>query len=120
MSRERTGQSILDVQSALDTHQVEKAPGARAEPNYHVILWNDNEHSPQYVIDMLIRLFSHSLAQAYDIAWRIDHLGKAVAGTCHRELAELRREQIQTYGADFSLPDARRISMRASLEPAAG
>ena len=93
-------------------------PATKREPNYHVVIWNDNEHTPQYVIEMLMRLFHHNAAQAYDVTWRIDRLGKGVASTCHRELAELKREQIESYGGDFSLSDAQPISMRATLEPA--
>jgi ATP-dependent Clp protease adaptor protein ClpS len=93
-------------------------PVPKREPNFHVVIWNDNEHSPQYVIEMLVRLFNHSAAKAYDITWQIDRLGKGIACTCHRERAELKRDQIESYGADFSLADARRVSMRATLEPA--
>jgi ATP-dependent Clp protease adaptor protein ClpS len=117
---ESAAQSVIAVLPAPREHTFAKRapPVAKREPNYHVIIWNDNEHSPQYVIEMLTRLFHHSAAQAYDITWRIDRLGKAVAATCHRELAELKRELIENYGADSSLPDAQPVSMRATLEPA--
>jgi ATP-dependent Clp protease adaptor protein ClpS len=93
-------------------------PATKREPNFHVVIWNDNEHSPQYVIDMLVNLFKHPFAKAYDITWKIDHLGKGIACTCHHELAELRRDQILNYGADPHIPDAKPISMLATLEPA--
>jgi ATP-dependent Clp protease adaptor protein ClpS len=38
--------------------------------------------------------------------------------TTHKELAELRQEQIQSYGADPRLPESTG-SMRAVIEPAA-
>jgi ATP-dependent Clp protease adaptor protein ClpS len=93
-------------------------PRTRRAPHFHVIIWNDEEHSFDYVIDMLIHLFSYSEAQAYDIAWRVDHDGKAIAVTCHRELAELRREQIARYGPDLAIENAKRVSMRATIEEA--
>jgi ATP-dependent Clp protease adaptor protein ClpS len=101
-----------------EPRQTPKTPAAKREPNFRVVIWNDNEHSPRYVVEMLMRLFDHSAAKAYDITWQIDRLGRGVACTCHRELAELKREQIEGYGADVSLSDARRISMHATLEPA--
>jgi ATP-dependent Clp protease adaptor protein ClpS len=118
---ERNSQSAVAlVDAPAERRQVKKAPPVtKREPNYHVVIWNDNEHTPEYVIEMLIRVFSHSAAKAYDITWQIDRLGKGIAGTCHRELAELRREQITTYGADYSIADAQRVSMRATLEPVA-
>jgi len=98
--------------------QVKKAPPVtKREPNFNVVIWNDNEHTPEYVIEMLMRIFGHSGAKAYDITWQIDRMGKGIACTCHRELAELRREQIRSYGADYSIADAQRVSMRATLEP---
>ncbi len=113
-------QSVIAVlPPPTERPQPQKSPPAtKREPNYHVVSWNDNEHSPEYVIEMLTRLFNHSAAKAYDITWQIDRLGKGVAWTCHRELAELKREQIENYGADFSIPDAKRISMHATIEPA--
>jgi ATP-dependent Clp protease adaptor protein ClpS len=117
---ELTSESVLTVlPHPKEARQAKKSPPvAKREPNYHVIIWNDNEHTVSYVIEMLMRLFGHSAAKAYDITWQIDRLGKGIAWTCHRELAELKREQIENYGADFSLSDAQRISMRATLEPA--
>jgi len=118
---ELESQSVLAVVPApAERGEVRKAsPEMKREPNYHVVIWNDNEHTAQYVIEMLMRIFSHSAAKAYDVTWQIDNMGKGVAATCHRELAELRREQIATYGADYSIADAQRVSMRATLEPAA-
>jgi ATP-dependent Clp protease adaptor protein ClpS len=110
---------IAVLPARRERRQIQKAPPVtKREPNYHVVIWNDNEHTPEYVMEMLMRLFGHSSAKAYDITWQIDRLGKGIACTCHRELAELRREQIATYGADFSVADAQRVSMRATLEPA--
>jgi ATP-dependent Clp protease adaptor protein ClpS len=93
-------------------------PTAKREPNYHVIVWNDEEHTFDYVIEMLVKICKHSLAKAYDVTWQIDHLGKGIACTCHRELAELKRDQIIHYGADAHLSDAKPTSMRATIEPA--
>ena len=113
-------QSVIAVlPPPAERRQPQKAPPAtKHEPNFHVVIWNDNEHSPEYVMEMLTRLFNHSAAKSYDITWQIDRLGKAIACTCHRELAELKREQIESYGADFSIAHAQRTSMRATLEPA--
>ena len=118
---ELDSQAVIAVETApAERRQVQKAPPVtKRDPNYHVVIWNDDEHTPEYVIEMLMRVFSHSAAKAYDVTWQIDRLGKGVACTCHRELAELRREQIETYGADYSIADAQRVSMGATLEPVA-
>jgi ATP-dependent Clp protease adaptor protein ClpS len=93
-------------------------PKTKEAPKYHVVLWNDDDHSYEYVIEMMIKLFSHSAAQAYEIAWQVDKVGKAVTCTVHKELAELRCEQIKTYGPDVYVKSARQVSMRATIEEA--
>ena len=31
----------------------------RKQPRYHVILWNDDDHSYEYVVEMMQKLFGH-------------------------------------------------------------
>jgi len=90
----------------------------RREPNYHVVIWDDQDHSPEYVQQMLRKLFGHSRFMARQITMDVHHRGKGIAKTCHRELAELKRDQIVAYGGDEALSDCPQISMRASIEPA--
>ncbi|MCA9187227.1 MAG: ATP-dependent Clp protease adaptor ClpS [Pirellulaceae bacterium] len=89
----------------------------RRQPQYHVLLWDDNDHTYDYVIDMMIELFRMDEVQAYRVARTVDHRGWAVCLTTTREHAELKRDQIHAYGKD------RRIncclgSMSATIEPA--
>jgi ATP-dependent Clp protease adaptor protein ClpS len=90
---------------------------ARREPNYHVIIWNDEEHTYEYVQRMLMSLFGYSESKAYQITWEVDHTGKGIAFTAHMELAELKRDQILAYGAD-PLDVSSTGSLRATIEPA--
>jgi ATP-dependent Clp protease adaptor protein ClpS len=73
----------------------------RREPNYHVILWNDDDHSFDYVIQMLIELFGHSEEKAIEIAIEVDREGRGIATTCHKELAELKVDQVISYRQDW-------------------
>ena len=93
-------------------------PRNRKEPNYHVIIWNDEEHTYDYVVRLLMTLFGHSEAIAYNITWEVDHAGKGIAYTCHQELAELKRDQVLAYGADPAMPNVSKGSIRATIEPA--
>jgi ATP-dependent Clp protease adaptor protein ClpS len=72
----------------------------RRQPPYHVVILNDEEHSFEYVIELLIKLFSHPLATAEELTLRIHHTGRAIVLTTHREKAELKREQVLAYGPD--------------------
>ncbi len=89
----------------------------KREPNYHVIIWNDEEHSYGYVIEMLMKLFGHSYDVAYAITHEVDKSGKGIAWTCHQEIAELKRDQILAYGPDPTMKISKG-SIRATIEPA--
>jgi ATP-dependent Clp protease adaptor protein ClpS len=117
---EHASLALLPVTPANHTRRQIKGapPTAKHEPNYHVVIWNDNEHTFDYVIEMLVKICKHSFAKAYDVTWQIDHLGKGIACTCHRELAELKRDQITHYGGDSYLGDGKPTSMRATIEAA--
>ena len=62
----------------------------KRQPRYHVILWNDDDHTYQYVIQMMRRLFGHSAGQGFQIASVVDTRGRAICLTTTREHAELK------------------------------
>jgi len=72
----------------------------RKQPPYNVIVLNDEEHTFDYVIEMLTKLFAHSLPVATELTWQVHLLGRAIVYTTHKEKAELKREQVLAYGAD--------------------
>ncbi len=72
----------------------------RRQPPYNVIILNDEEHTFDYVIELLVKLFGHPLVTAKELTWRIHTTGRAVVYTTHKEKAELKREQVLAYGPD--------------------
>ncbi len=72
----------------------------RRQPPYNVVILNDEEHTFEYVIELLIKLFAHSQPTAEALTWQIHNTGRAVVYTTHREKAELKREQVLAYGPD--------------------
>ncbi len=88
----------------------------RRQPRYHVILWDDNDHSVVYVVRMMQELFSHGREQGYLIAREVDATGRALCLTTTREHAELKRDQIHAYGRDDEIKDCKG-SMSATIEP---
>jgi ATP-dependent Clp protease adaptor protein ClpS len=81
----------------------------KRQPPYHVILWNDDDHTYQYVIGMLQELFGHTA--------EVDTAGRAVVMTTTLERAELKRDQIHAYGKDKAIARCKG-SMKASIEAA--
>jgi len=88
-------------------------------PRYHVVLLDDDDHSYDYVIEMLIKLFGHSRERAFLMACEVDGAGRVIVDTTTKERAELKRDQIHAYGSDWRIPRCKG-SMSAVVEPAAG
>lgn len=86
---------------------------------WNVVLLNDDDHTYDYVIEMLMRLFLKTADEAYRNAVEVDTLGRTIVMTCEREAAEFARDQIHGFGADWRLPRSKG-SMSAVVEPAAG
>jgi len=86
-------------------------------PPYHVVLLDDDDHSYEYVIQMLAQLFGHSLETAFRMAVEVDSMGRVIVYTTHKEQAELKRDQIESYGADPAIPRCKG-SMSALIEAA--
>jgi ATP-dependent Clp protease adaptor protein ClpS len=94
-----------------------KAAPPPPEPLWNVILLDDDEHTVDYVIQMLGAIFGHAPDLALKMAKEVDGSGRVIVATVHKELAELRQEQIQEYGPDPDLPESSG-SMNADIEPA--
>ena len=88
----------------------------KQQPRYHVILWNDEDHTYEYVIKMMRALFGHSVDQSYELASQVDRQGQAICLTTTMEHAELKRDQIHAFGSD-SLIGRCQGAMSASIEP---
>ena len=93
-----------------------RAERAEQQPRYHVILWNDEDHSYEYVIQMMRRLFGYPIEKGFEIAKEVDTKGRAGCLTTTKEHAELKRDQIHAYGKDFAVKGCKG-SMSASIEP---
>ncbi len=95
----------------------EATVNTRLLPQWHVVLLNDDDHTYEYVIEMLCGLFGHSLEVAYRMACEVDGAGRVIVDTTSRERAELKQEQIHAFGKDWRLPRCQG-SMSAELEQA--
>ena len=103
--------------ATLPETDVQEEQVTRRQPPYHVILLNDDDHSYEYVIEMLRALFGHPVEKGYQLAKLVDTTGRAVVCTTSLERAELKRDQIHAYGPDQRIPRCKG-SMTAEIEPA--
>ncbi len=86
-------------------------------PLFHVVLLDDNQHTYDYVIEMLKKLFCFTTAEAFCRAMEVDTTGRTIVITCERPHAEFARDQIHAFGADPRMATSEG-SMSAVLEPA--
>ena len=88
----------------------------KRQPPYHVILWDDQNHTHAYVIVMLQQLFGYPLTKGFQLADEVDRRGRAIVLTTTLEHAELKRDQIRAFGKDIMLDECPG-SMYATIEP---
>ena len=62
----------------------------KRQPRYNVILWNDDDHTYDYVIRMMHDLFGHSYVNAFRMAKEVDSAGRTICLTTTLEHAELK------------------------------
>jgi ATP-dependent Clp protease adaptor protein ClpS len=106
--------TIPDTSRRLKEEQKEEV---KKQPPYHVILFNDEDHTFDYVIEMLKKLFGHPEPRGFQMAHEVHTKGRVVVDTTSRERAELKRDQIHAYGPDHRLERCKG-SMSATIEPA--
>jgi ATP-dependent Clp protease adaptor protein ClpS len=107
---------------AVATPTTKPKPTPRVEPpkllpRFNVVLLDDDDHTYDYVIEMMLKVFAYPTERGVQIAKTVDGDKRAIVYTAHKELAELKRDQILGYGADPRMESSHR-SMRAVIEPA--
>src|ERR1700675_174039 len=108
----------MSSRSTVAEPEVEDDTSSQIQPLYHVILLNDEDHTYDYVVEMLQKVFGFSEATAFSHAVEVDTKGTTILITCELEKAEHKRDLIHSYGADWRLPRSMG-SMAAVVEPAA-
>ena len=88
----------------------------RQAPFYNVVLLDDAEHTYDYVVEMLEKLFALSAEDAWNHAVEVDNTGRTIVITCELPAAEFGRDQIHGFGADWRMPNSKG-SMSALVEP---
>jgi ATP-dependent Clp protease adaptor protein ClpS len=88
----------------------------RESPLFNVVLLDDDEHSYEYVIEMLCQLFLMTPQQAYQNACEVDATGRTIVFTAEEDPAHFAQRQIHGYGADWRMAKSKG-PMSAIVEP---
>ena len=94
-----------------------RAPKTKQPRLWNVVLLNDDDHTYEYVVEMMQKVFSHPVERAFQVAKAVDAEGRAVCATFHKELAELKMEQLHAFGKDSRIA-ACKGAMSSLIEPA--
>ncbi len=89
----------------------------RLEPLYHLILLDDNDHSYEYVVELLGHVLGYARDKAFALACVVDSQGQAIVETASKTQVTRHQERIHAYGADPRIPRCAG-SMSAVIEPA--
>jgi ATP-dependent Clp protease adaptor protein ClpS len=109
--------SRVDGMPQTTTIREEKIVELRQQtPLYRVVLLDDDDHTYDYVIEMLQKVLVFSVQQAYQHAVEVDTHGRTILIKCELGEAEFARDQVQNYGPDWRL-DRSKGSMSAIVEP---
>jgi ATP-dependent Clp protease adaptor protein ClpS len=94
--------ATVDEIEVVTTRPAPETKGKRKkQPQYVVIVENDDHHTFLYVIEVLQKVCGHTLEEAERLAGEVHHTGKAVVWQGSYEVAELKRDQIRGYGPDL-------------------
>jgi len=69
----------------------------RLLPPYNVLLMNDDDHSMEFVIEVLRKVFSFPQEKSFQLMMEAHKSGVAVVWTGSKEVAELKAEQMSTF-----------------------
>lgn len=72
----------------------------RRQPPYAVILHNDDNNSMDFVVMVLRKVFGYSEQKCIELMLEAHEKGRAVVWIGALEVAELKADQIRSFGAD--------------------
>ena len=102
----RSGDSQVETQEQTETE---------LSPLFKVVLFDDDEHTYDYVVEMLVDCCSLSKESAFRCAVEVDLSGRTTVFYGTRAECQRRCDRIHAYGADPRLPRSRG-SMRAEVQ----
>ena len=97
---------------------MEQEAEAVLERPYHLVLLDDDDHTYQYVIEMLGTILGYEAGKAYALACIVDAEGRVTVQTASHDEVTRHQRQIHGYGPDPRIARCRG-SMSAVVEEAA-
>jgi ATP-dependent Clp protease adaptor protein ClpS len=89
------------------------------QPRWLVVLENDDDHSMDFVVDVLQKVFKFDLQKAIDLMMEAHEKGETIIWSGSRELAELKYEQICSFHEKHHKTGKDLGPLRSRIEPEA-
>jgi ATP-dependent Clp protease adaptor protein ClpS len=89
------------MSTALDTQTVTKL---KVPSLYKVVILNDDFTPMDFVIQVLMEIFSKSHAEAHKLCMDVHHQGRGICGTYSKEVAEQKVYETNTVAKSYKHP----------------
>lgn len=89
----------------------------KRQPPYAVIVLNDDAHTFDYVITGFQKVFGYNVQKSFTLAKEINDKGRAIVWVGTLEVAELKKEQIESLGPDNYASRKVDFPLGVELEP---
>jgi ATP-dependent Clp protease adaptor protein ClpS len=90
----------------------------KRQPPYAVILHNDDSNSMEFVVMVLRKVFGYTVEKCVELMLEAHNKGRVAVWIGALEVAELKADQIRSFGADPSVKKGGH-PLGVSVEPAA-
>ena len=100
------GVMMNQYESDIDSqNDVLTEPEQAQIPLFHVVMYNDNFTTMDFVVFVLVRVFTHGTDKAMALMMEVHHKGWAVVATLPKEIGEMKIAAVQEYAeqAEFRL-----------------
>jgi ATP-dependent Clp protease adaptor protein ClpS len=109
---------MSDTDSAVITRpETREERETRRVPPYNVILLNDDDHSMEFVVMVLMKVLGYEIEKCVQLMLQAHTSGRAVVWSGPKEVAELKVEQIHTFHEMKGAKDIGAVG--CEIEPAA-
>ena len=90
----------------LESPEVEEETATKAVPPFKVVLFNDEEHTYDYVVELLTHVCRLSRDNAFRCAVEVDLTGRTIVRYGSRSECQATCAKITAYGPDHRLPQS--------------
>lgn len=114
--------ATVEVPPATEQEQKRSSSSTRPkkQPPYAVVLFNDDDHTFQFVMETLMKVFGYPEERCFQLTLQVHEQGRGIVWSGTRELAELKRDQIRSAGADFYAAKKIEHPLGVTIEPLPG